>query len=77
MLWLVDTDAERRAFVEAYVDSWPLRPGAEQRLTLYALSDWLVVWAYGKRHGTWVEDASFLDRIGPIVANARTVASIT
>jgi hygromycin-B 7''-O-kinase len=74
MLWLVDTDAERRAFVDAYTDSWPLRPGAAERLTLYALSDWLVIWGYGKRHG-WYDDATFLDKIGPIIANARAVAS--
>ncbi len=76
MLWLVETPDERRAFVEAYTDAWPLRPGAEQRLQLYALSDYMVIWEYGQRHG-WFGDATFLDKIKPIVKNAGAVASFT
>jgi hygromycin-B 7''-O-kinase len=75
MLWLVRDDAERRAFVTAYTENWPLRPGAAERLTLYALADRLVIWEYGKRHGIWFEETTFLEDIRPIIANARAIGS--
>jgi len=74
MLWLVGAD-ERRAFVDAYTSYYPLRPGAGDRLALYAVCDWLVIWEYHRRHGILAEDTLFMERVGPIVANARAVAS--
>jgi hygromycin-B 7''-O-kinase len=75
MLQNVQTDDERRAFADAYTAHRPLRPGAAERLTLYALADFLVVWEYGKRNGVWFEDVAFLDGIRPVIANARAAGS--
>jgi aminoglycoside phosphotransferase (APT) family kinase protein len=74
MLWLVDA-AESRAFVEAYAAHNALRPGAAERLSLYAVADWMVIWEYKLRHGILAEDATFMESVSPIVANARAVAS--
>lgn len=74
MLWNVGHE-ERAAFVDAYTAHRPLRPGAEDRLALYALSDWLVIWEYGKRVGSWFEETTFLESIQPIVRNARAIGS--
>jgi hygromycin-B 7''-O-kinase len=74
MLWSVDSDEQRRAFVDAYAAHYPLRPGAAERLVLYAVSDWMVIWEYGKRVGSWFEDTTFMQTIQPIVRNARAVA---
>jgi hygromycin-B 7''-O-kinase len=74
-LWLVGAD-ERRGFVDAYTSYYPLRPGARERLALYAVCDWLVIWEYHRRHGILPEDTLFMERVGPIVANARAVASV-
>ena len=76
MLWSVEP-YERRRFVDAYVAVNPLRPGAADRLALYAVCDWMVIWEYGRRHGIWFEDTTFMDSVRPIVANARAVASST
>ncbi len=75
MLWNLRTDEQRRAFMDAYTAHHPLRPGAAERLALYALSDWLVIWEYGHRMATWFEDTTFMERIQPIVANARLAGS--
>jgi hygromycin-B 7''-O-kinase len=75
MLWSVQRDEERRAFVEAYTDEVELRPGCSERLELYALADWLVIWEYGQRNGIWFGEASFIDTVKPILANARKVES--
>jgi aminoglycoside phosphotransferase (APT) family kinase protein len=73
MLWSVEPP-ERKAFVEAYTAHDPLRAGAAQRLALYAVCDWMVMWEYGRRHGIWFEDTTFMESVAPIVANARAVA---
>jgi aminoglycoside phosphotransferase (APT) family kinase protein len=75
MLWTVDTDEERKAFVESYTSERPFRPGAADRLTLYALCDWLVVWEYGRRIGSWFEDTTFMESIQPILRNAQAIGS--
>jgi aminoglycoside phosphotransferase (APT) family kinase protein len=76
MLWTVETDEQRRAFVDAYTGSRPLRPGASDRLALYALSDWLVIWEYGRRVGAFFdEDATFVETARPIVDRARAIAA--
>jgi aminoglycoside phosphotransferase (APT) family kinase protein len=72
MLWLTNR-AARTAFADAYVAARPLRDGASERLTIYALSDWMCIWEYGARHGGF-EGTTFLDRAVPIVRNARAVA---
>lgn len=73
MLWSVER-SEREAFVKAYTEQHPFRDGAADRLALYAVCDWMVMWEYGRRHGIWFEDTTFMESIGPIVANARAVA---
>lgn len=75
MLWNLERE-EREAFVRTYTEECPLRPGAEDRLALYALADWLVIWEYGTRVGSWFEDASFLQRVEPVVRNARAAAAL-
>lgn len=75
MLWTLDRDEERQTFVDEYAAYNPLRPGAAERLTLYALADWLVIWEYGKRHGIWFDDITFMDSVRPILANARKIVS--
>jgi hygromycin-B 7''-O-kinase len=72
MLWMADRE-QRQAFVDAYAHEHPFRPGASDRLAIYALSDWLCIWEYGARVG-WFEDSTFLDRALPIVRNARAIA---
>jgi hygromycin-B 7''-O-kinase len=75
MLRTLDDD-QRAAYVDAYTAHSPLRPGASERLAIYALADWLVIWEYGKRHGIWFEDdATFVSRARPIVTAARAVGS--
>jgi hygromycin-B 7''-O-kinase len=75
MLWSVKTDEERNAFVDVYTAHHPFRPGAGERLAIYALSDWMVIWEYGKRVGSWFEDTTFMETIQPIVRNARAIGS--
>ncbi len=74
MLWQFNS-GQREAFVGAYTDTRPLRPGSSDRLALYALSDWMVICEYGKRVGQWFEDVNFMDRIQPILKSARAVGS--
>lgn len=75
MLWEVDTDDQRRAFIDGYADSKPLRDGAADRLELYALADWLVIWGYGKSNGVWFNDVTFTESFRPILARARSAAA--
>ncbi len=75
MLWNLRSDDQRKAFLDAYKAHLPLRPGASDRLAIYALSDWMVIWEYGKRVGVWFEDANFMDTVQPIVRNARAAGN--
>lgn len=75
MLWEVDTDDQRRAFVDGYTGTKPLRDGAADRLELYALADWLVIWEYGRRNGVWFNDVTFAESFRPVLARARSIAS--
>lgn len=76
MLWQVQTDKQRHQFVDAYTAHRPLRPGAAQRLALYALADWLIIWEYGKRNGVWFDDdVTFTDTAQPIITAARAIGS--
>lgn len=75
MLWEVETDEQRRAFIDGYTDKRQLRDGAADRLELYALADWLVIWGYGKVNGVWFNDVTFAESFRPILARARTAAS--
>jgi aminoglycoside phosphotransferase (APT) family kinase protein len=74
MLWSVDRPEERIAFVDAYTAHCPFRPGAEDRLALYALADWMVIWEYGHRMANWFEDTTFMESVQPIIRNARAAA---
>jgi hypothetical protein len=42
---------------------------------LYALSDWLVIWEYARRHSVWFEDTTFMEAVQPVIKNARAVGS--
>jgi len=75
MLWTVETDDQRRAFIEGYAEDRALRDGAADRLELYSMADWLIAWEYGKRNRIWFEDVTFTDSVRPILANARTAGS--
>jgi hygromycin-B 7''-O-kinase len=49
-----------KAFLNAYRERCPLRPGYRQRFRIYMLMDRLVLWEYGRRDGGWFpEDARF------------------
>jgi len=74
MLWNLRTDEQRKAFVDAYTAHYPFRAGAAERLVLYAVSDWMVIWEYGKRVGSWFDDTTFMQTVQPIVRNARAAA---
>jgi hypothetical protein len=39
------------------------------------LCDWLVLWEYGKRHGVWFEDQTFVESVRPILAHVVPVTS--
>lgn len=64
------SDAQAEAFVGTYAASRPLRPGAADRLALYALSDWLVIFGYVRRHQHELDDVTFRETAEPIVARA-------
>jgi aminoglycoside phosphotransferase (APT) family kinase protein len=42
-----------RPFVEAYAHHRPFQPGARERLQVYWLFDFVVVWEYGQRNRCW------------------------
>ncbi|OIV39293.1 hypothetical protein BIV57_00105 [Mangrovactinospora gilvigrisea] len=76
MLRIVETEEERRAFLSEYVGArGGLRAGAAERLELYALADWLVIWEYGRRNRVWFEGVAFIDSVRPHLAAARRVVS--
>ena len=66
---------QRAAFIEAYIDRRPLRPGAADRLALYALADLFFMWEVSKRFTNWFGDASFVDTAKPIIEKVRMAAS--
>ncbi len=72
----LQTDEERETFIGAYTAHRPLRPGAGQRLALYALADWMIIWDYGHRNGVWFDDDdTFTDTAEPIITVARAIGS--
>lgn len=74
-LWSV-RPPEAEAFARAYVAHNPLRPGAAERLQLYMVCDWLVIWEYGKRVGEWFEDIAFVDSARPKVEFAAHIGTM-
>lgn len=64
-------DEQLDAFVRAYASSRPMRPGAGDRLAIYALSDWLVIFGYGRRNAVWYDNVTFMQTAEPIVARAQ------
>lgn len=76
MLWNV-RPPEAEAFLRAYVRHNPLRPGAAERLQLYMLCDWLVIWEYGRRVGEWFEDIAFVDSARPKVEFAAQMGTMS
>lgn len=74
MLWSVPPD-ESFAFVDAYVAQRPLRPGAAERLSIYALCDRMVLWEYGTRNHLWFGEGDTLRGTAqPVVERARKAA---
>lgn len=71
MVRQLPTKDHRRAFVAAYTEQRPLRPGVRQRIGLYALADFLIVWEYGRRNKVWFEDVEFARTADMIIANAQ------
>lgn len=65
---------QREAFVGAYTDVQPFRPGAGDRLALYALADFLFMWAVSTRVTNWFGDASFVESAEPVIERARAAA---
>ena len=65
---------QRAAFVGAYTDRRPLRPGAGDRLALYALADLFFMWEVSKRVTNWFGHASFVDTAKPVIDRARMAA---
>jgi hygromycin-B 7''-O-kinase len=74
MLRTVDGPDERGAFRDAYTDGEGLPAGSSERLSLYALADWLEAWEHGSRLG-WFEGAAFMERTVPIVEAARALGA--
>ncbi|MEX1255781.1 MAG: aminoglycoside phosphotransferase family protein [Dehalococcoidia bacterium] len=58
--YMRDDDALARGFIQAYRASRPLRPGFEQRFSLYMLVDRLIIWEYGQRNRVWFEPGTTL-----------------
>lgn len=76
MLRDLQTDEQRETFIHAYTAHRPLRPGAAQRLALYALADWMIIWDYGHRNSVWFDDdVTFTDTAQPIITVARAIGS--
>jgi aminoglycoside phosphotransferase (APT) family kinase protein len=51
-----------RAFLTAYREQCPFRPGYAERFRFYMLIDRLILWEYGRRNRVWfAEDARFQD----------------
>jgi hygromycin-B 7''-O-kinase len=42
-----------RAFIGAYLERRPPRPGFGERFAAYLIRDRLVIWWYGQMHGGW------------------------
>jgi aminoglycoside phosphotransferase (APT) family kinase protein len=66
---------QREAFVGAYADQHPFRPGAGDRLTLYALADLLFMWEVSHRVTKWFGDRDLATVAEPILDNARAASS--
>jgi aminoglycoside phosphotransferase (APT) family kinase protein len=67
--------AQREAFVAAYTEERPLRAGAGDRLSLFALADLLFMWGISRRITNWFGDAAFIEIAKPIIENARMAAN--
>ncbi|MEA3020938.1 MAG: hygromycin-B 7-O-kinase [Actinomycetota bacterium] len=59
--------AERDAFVGAYRERRTLRAGSAQRVTLYALADFLFMWQVSARVTNWFGDSSFVEAASRVI----------
>jgi aminoglycoside phosphotransferase (APT) family kinase protein len=66
---------QRAAFVAAYADRRPFRPGASDRLALYALADLLFMWEVSQRLTNWFGAVPFVETAEPVIRAARMAAS--
>lgn len=62
---------QRTAFVESYRRTKPARPGAADRLALYAVADLLFMWNVSHRGTNWFDGANFVDIAALVIGNAR------
>ena len=65
----------RQAFLAAYLGETHLRAGAAERLSLYALADFLFLWEVSRGGANWFGDADFVTAFEPVLAAARSVAA--
>jgi aminoglycoside phosphotransferase (APT) family kinase protein len=66
---------QRETFVAGYTNERPLRAGAGDRMSMYALADLLFMWEVSQRITNWFVGVSFIDTAKPIIHNARMAAS--
>ena len=66
---------ERAAFLAAYTDAHPLRVGAADRLSLYALADLLFMWEVSNRVTGWFAGSTFTETVAPFIDIVRAAVS--
>ena len=65
---------ERAAFISSYTNERPLRAGAGDRLSLYAIADLLFMWEVSHRVTSWFGDATFVETVSPFLGILRSAA---
>ena len=58
---------ERAAFLAAYSEVHPLRAGAADRLSMYALADLLFMWEVSSRVTNWFAGSTFIETVAPFL----------
>jgi hypothetical protein len=58
---------ERAAFIAAYSNEHPFRPGAGDRLSLYALADLLFMWEVSQQFTGWFAGSTFVETVAPFL----------
>jgi len=66
---------ERAAFVSSYTNDHPLRAGASDRLSLYALADLLFMWEVSHRVTNWFAGSTFVEIVSPFLEILRSAAA--
>lgn len=66
---------ERASFLAAYTDIQPLRAGAGDRLSVYALADLLFMWEVSSRVTHWFAGSTFIETVTPFLDILRAIAT--